>query len=238
MAESEARMMEWEAAHHNNLQIHNQYHMSILATNNGGGGNREVVPAGNHMARCYSMIEIGTVTETFLGESKTMHKVRIGWELPHEMRTFKEGEPEKPMAISKEYTLSMHEKATLRGDLQSWRGKAFTDEEAKAFDITALLGKPCMLNVIHKISADGSKTYANVASIAPMPKGVECPVQVNPTFEFSFSDFNAAKLESLPDFIKDKIKSSQQYAALGNVPASDDLQAMTQAESKDDMPPF
>jgi hypothetical protein len=46
--------------------------------------------------------------------------------------------------ISKEFTLSMHEKSTLRQFLESWRGKAFTEKEALSFDVTALIGKPCL----------------------------------------------------------------------------------------------
>lgn len=50
--------------------------MAINATNK--GVKRELIPAGNYVARCYSMIEIGTVKESFQGDEKTLHKVRIG----------------------------------------------------------------------------------------------------------------------------------------------------------------
>lgn len=186
--------------------------MSINATNTGSV--RELTPAGNHIARCYQMIEIGTVVEVINGSSKTMKKVRIGWELPNETREFKEGEGQKPFSVSREYTLSMHEKANLRNDLKSWRGKDFTDDQAKCFDITALLGVPCMINIIHV--EKGGKTYANIAGITPMPKGVKCPDQVNDTFELDYDAFDEEKFNSLPDFIKDKMKSSIEYAAFKN----------------------
>lgn len=52
--------------------------MPIIAENT--GGNFVLIPAGNHLARCYEMIQIGTVVETsgiYVG--KESHKVRLTW---------------------------------------------------------------------------------------------------------------------------------------------------------------
>ena len=43
--------------------------------------NREKVPSGTHIARCYSMVHIGTVTWEYLGEVKETDKVRISFEI-------------------------------------------------------------------------------------------------------------------------------------------------------------
>lgn len=186
--------------------------MAIIAPKSGGSNlPKKVVPAGSHVARCYSMIQIGTVESEYLGEKKTLHKVMIDFELPLETAVFREGEPEKPFVISKEYTLSFHEKSTLRSHLQSWRGKAFTDEEAAKFDITKLVGATCMLNVVHKASADGTKTYANIASISPIPKGLTCPEQVNPTRILSYDSWNQDVFMSLPEWLADKISATPEY---------------------------
>jgi hypothetical protein len=183
---------------------------------------RELVPAGNQVARCYSMVHLGTNIEEYMGEKKAMNKVRISWELPEEMRVFDEAKGEQPMSISKEYTLSMFEKANLRKELEGWRGKGFTEEEAKVFDITKLLGKSCLLNIIHKTSKTGNE-YAVINSISGLPKGMDCPKQINPTFEFNFQDkFDLKILESLPQFIRDKIKTSFEYKAINN-PQDQDL---------------
>ena len=186
--------------------------MAIIA--NKTGVSREPIPQGNYVARCYQMIEIGTVKEEFQGQAKELPKVRIGWELPTEMKVFDESKGEQPLVISAEYTVSMADKSNLRKILQSWRGKAFTEDEAKAFDITKLLGVPCLLNVIHNTSKDGSKVYANIASATPLPKGMECPPQINPTFVLSYDNFDVAKYESLPDFIKDKMKVTPEYGLI------------------------
>jgi hypothetical protein len=175
---------------------------------------RELIPSGNYVGRCYSMIHIGTVTEEVLGQPKTLNKVRITWELPTELRVFDQAKGEQPMVISKEFTLSMHEKANLRKDLESWRGKQFTEEQAKSFDITRLLGVPCMLNIIHKVSKTGVP-YVTISNISSIPKGLECPKLVNPLYEWNFEDhWDEIALQDFPDFIKDKIKSSAEYKAL------------------------
>lgn len=184
--------------------------MAINATTS--GTKREVIEPNNYIARCYKMLEIGTVQETIMGEVKTLKKVRIGWELPTELRLFNEEKGMQPIVIDKEYTLSMHEKSSLRKDLKSWRGKDFTEEEARSFDITKLIGAQCMLNIILKPSKkDQTIVYNDIAGITPMPKGFECPPAVNPKQLLEFDNFNQELFDYLPDFIKDKIKSSEEY---------------------------
>lgn len=212
--------------------------MAITAKK-GEGFERELIPAGNYVARCYKMIELGTVPTEYMGETKMLHKVRIGWELPTELKVFNPEKGEQPCVIDKEYTLSLGEKANLRKDLQSWRGKAFTEAEAEAFDITKLLGVPCMLNIIHvQGKKDTTKTYQSIGSVSPMPKGLECPEQINPTFVFDFENFDNQKLDSLPDFIKETIKTSEEYKAIFN-PINDEAFPTTtdfKEEEETDLP--
>lgn len=205
--------------------------MAILATNT--GQQRELIEAGNYVARCYEMIHIGTIEEIIAGEKKILNKVRIGWELPTELKVFKEENGEQPLVISKEYTLSMHEKANLRKTLASWRGKDFSDDEAKSFDITKLIGATCMLNVIHKPSKDGAKTYQEIGSISPMPRGVSAPAALNKPRILQYDDFSWSLFDSLPDFIKIKIKGSLEFAAMQQPNA---VQHEQQTETVDDLP--
>lgn len=199
--------------------------MAILATTNSTP--REPIQAGNYAARCYQMIQIGTVKEVINGEVKELNKVRIGWELPTELKVFKEENGEQPLVISEEYTLSMHEKSNLRKMLASWRGKDFTEEEAKSFDITKLIGKTCMVNIIHKASkSDASRIYEKIGSVSSVPKGLDIPDQINKTMVLQYDAFDYALYDSLPDFIKDKIKASREFAEMqqpnhvkSNIPA-------------------
>lgn len=207
--------------------------MPIIATDKGTV--RELIPAGNYVARCYQQIQIGTVTDTIMGKTVTAAKVRIGWELPTELKVFKEEKGEQPLVISMEFTLSMNSKANLRKSLASWRGKDFTEEEAKAFDITKLLGVPCMVNIIHKPGvSDPTKMYEKISSISPLPKGVECPAQINPTFVLSYDEWSDEKFLSLPEFIQEKIKSSSEFQQM--LRPSETHIAGNEVEVLDDLP--
>ena len=185
--------------------------MAVIASNNGGGSNFEPIAEGVHTAICYSIVDLGDqYSEKF---NNTSHKVLITWELPDETIEI-EGEI-KPRAISKEYTLSLNDKANLKKDLEAWRGKKFTDEELKGFDLAQVLGKGCQLQVIH--TSRGEKTYANIASIMGLPKGMKTGVPVNPIVDFDLNADDAlTKLNTLPTWVQDKVKKSENYAAMVN----------------------
>lgn len=119
-------------------------------------------PPGTHAAVCVDVVDLGMLKVSFGGKEKTQHKIRIVWQID-------EVKPDnKPYEISKRYTLSLHEKAALRKDLESWRGKAFTPEELEGFDLEVLLSKACLINAIQE-TKNGS-TYTNVATIMKLPK--------------------------------------------------------------------
>lgn len=140
--------------------------MGIVAKDS--GGNFTPAPAGAHAAVCVDVVDLGILEVTYAGVTKSQHKIRIAWQIAEDM------ENGKPFLVQKRYTLSLHEKAALRKDLESWRGKAFTPQELGGFDVENLLHAPCMLNVIHE-TKDG-KTYSNIASIMRLPKGMLPPV--------------------------------------------------------------
>jgi hypothetical protein len=80
----------------------------------------------------------------------------------------------KPFLVRRRYTCSLHEKATLRRDLESWRGRGFTDQELQSFDLEILLSASCLLNIIHE--ARNGSIFANVAGVMRLPKGMMPPV--------------------------------------------------------------
>ena len=209
--------------------------MAITATSSGNSQNFEVLEAGSYPARCYSMVHIGTVEENIMGALKRLNKVRVTWELPTELVVFNEEKGEQPRVISKEFTLSLHEKATLRAFLKNWRGKDFTEEEAKEFDVTKLISAPCMLNITHKKSKDGQKTYLEIGSVSRLPKGMECPTQISESFIFDYDEnFDLQKLEGLPDFIKDKVKKSDEFMAKTSL----EMPNHSGSSNEEDEPPF
>ena len=53
-------------------------------------------------------------------------------------------------------------------------------------------------------------------------KGMVCPPAINPVFVLSFDEWDVQKFESLPDFIKDKIKTSDEYKAMYATPSKEE----------------
>lgn len=171
------------------------------------GESFKLLAAGSYMARCIRVVDLGTQTFEYNGDVKTPHKIMLVFELPTEEIQTKEGDM-KPMLLSKEYTLSMHEKATLRKDLESWRGKNFTDEQAAAFELKSLVGVACALTVIHKQSK--GRTYANIGTINPLMKGTTCPEQVHDGFFYEIESKQNEQYFELPEWIQKKIDSAQE----------------------------
>ena len=192
--------------------------MGLTVSASSGGGNFIQVPAGVHLACCYRIIDLGTQKTTYMGQSKMSAKVLFQFEVHTEND---DGTPlltqdGKPLSISKQYTLSLGENAIMRRDLQSWRGKGFTDDELKSFELENVLGQWCMINVVHT-SKDG-KTYANVDNITPVPAAIKkngLPDAANAPVLFSIRDADMAVFETFSDYIKDKIKSSPEWEAFG-----------------------
>jgi len=178
-------------------------------------GDFKLPPADTHIARCVSIIDLGTQEVVWQGKTKNQRKIRISWELPNEKEIFSEEKGEQPFLVSKDYTLSMADLATLRKDLESWRGKPFTEEECEVFDEQKLLGAPCMLTIIH--NAKGDKTYANIANVTRLLKGTTCPDQINPSISYNSESGDTDVYKSLPEWLRVKIAKSPEFqAASGN----------------------
>jgi hypothetical protein len=133
-------------------------------------------PEGLHQAVCVDVIDVGDVQMNFEGHEKTVHRVKIVWQI-NEMykgKDFETGADKEMRYIfssGNRYTLSLGKKANLRKDLDAWRGKAFTDEELKnGFDLENLIGANCQLGIVHRTTENG--TYANMSTIAPLLKGM------------------------------------------------------------------
>ena len=134
------------------------------------------VPAGTYPAICYRILDLGTQKTSYMGRPDLKHKILISWEIKDDECVMEDG---RPMSIHQNYTWSMNEKANLRKDLESWRGKAFTDADfgPDGFELNDLLGVGCFMGIVHK--EDGGTTYANISAISKLPKGMTVPPLVN-----------------------------------------------------------
>jgi hypothetical protein len=196
----------------------------------------ELTPAGTHVATCYRVVDLGTQLVEFKGEAKKQHKIMLSWELPDEKMA--DG---RPFSIHKKYTLSSSNKANLRKDLESWRGVPFADEDFGKFDIGVLIGKSCLIGIVHSTKDDN--TYANISSLMKLPKGTTAPPLINEPVYFSLSDFHQDVYDSLSDALKATIAKSPEYQSIkgGNQVdpnVHDELDNMPPAEIPNDDIPF
>lgn len=190
--------------------------MGFIASNK--GGDFKAVPPGNYIARCFRLVDLGHQTNEKFGNST--HKIRIDWEVFGEddvsgapLTVERDGKA-MPMTIGADYTVSLNEKATLRKVLAAWRGRNFSADELKAFDISKLLGAYCLLNVTTSESSNG-KTYSNVSSVAPLPKAMAAskPAGVHPLTKFDIDNPDMDIFNELPKFLQDRIKAAPEWAA-------------------------
>ena len=190
-------------------------------------GDFVAVPAGMHLARCYRIIDQGTQKSEYMGKEKYLPKVMIQFEIHSEDD---KGTPlltqdGRPLSIAKSFTLTLAEKSTLRKDLQMWRGRDFTAEELRGFELKNVLGAWAMLNVTHTES--NGKTYTNIAGVNPVPANMKkagLPNGVNelkifdienPDMELfdSFSENLKKKIESSPEWQESRGSDSQKFSA-------------------------
>lgn len=204
----------------------------------------ENCPAGMHRAVCYRVIDLGTQFSSGKWGDKHQRKVLISWELPNTlMQPYKDNDgvehPARPFTIHKRYTLSFSDKANLLKDLNSWRGRPFTEAELagppNGFYMQNIIGANCFLNVVHDDS--GEKTYVNIAAIAPLEKGMEKKEPTNPPLFLDLMQFDSGVFKELSQNLQDTIAKSPEYVeATGGAGMQADRQDSLQSNI-DGMPP-
>lgn len=191
--------------------------MSLTVKETGGGGGAPI-EAGTYPARCVGVLDLGIQHNDFNG--KDQEKVRLIFELPTE-RIQIDGE-EKPRWLSKAYTASLHEKSTLRKDLDAWRGKPFTVEELAGFNLAGVLNAPCMITVVHAEKKNGG-VCAKIAAVSKPMKGMEIPPLENPMIRFDMDSEDAQAVKALlPSWMQDEIEHSITWRSREAVPVGDD----------------
>ncbi len=176
--------------------------MPLVATDS-GGGDFEKAPQGTHLARCVQVIDLGHQRTTWEGKERESHKILLGFELPTEHDS--EG---APFLVWRRYTLSLGQASHLRRDLEAWRSRPFTSDELQGFDITTVLGVPCLLAITHNVNGD--RTYVDINSVMAPPKGQECPPQISQSVLFVIDNWDRSVFDTFSDRLKETIMSSRE----------------------------
>jgi len=189
-----------------------------------GGEDFKPIPAGLHNAVCYAVIDIGTQPQLDPRFRAKQQSVFI-WELPTERIEIEKDGVKKnlPRAISDFFTVSLSKKSNMRPMLESWRGKAFTEDELKGFNIGKVAGAGCQLNIVHERKNDKDRSV--ISAIVPLPKGLKLKAE-NPIVTFDLEEWLKLKIATLPDSIPEwinaKIMQSREWLDARGGGAPDD----------------
>lgn len=170
--------------------------------------NKENPSAGMHPARLYGVIDLGTQTWEYQGSPSSGHKVMFMFELPESL--MKSG---LPFVVSKEYIVSTSKNAALYKMMKSWKGI----EIGKGFDTKLILGEPANISI-----SISDSDWPNIESVSGLLPKQQVAKAVNPIVELDLSNFNQKTFDALPEWIRDKIKKSPEYAELGKKPEPQD----------------
>lgn len=192
----------------------------------------EPVQSGEYPAVCYGFIDLGDQ----LGKYGWQTKLALLWEIMSDTIG------SAPQTVDKIYTFSLGRGSALRRDLSSWRDRDFTHEELSGgFDVTSVVGAPCMLRISNKSRSNGY-VYTNVDEVKPLPVTMDAREPRHRKVIFDLDTDDLSLIDTLPNRFAKMIKNSPQYKArAGVLSGSASASSQTSAEGSyadDDEVPF
>lgn len=163
---------------------------------------------GPDTAVCYQIVDLGTHETEFKGQKKKRREIQFSFELPNQTHVFDEETGEQPLAIFQTFTMSLAPQSKLRPFLEKWRNKAINDGDE--VDFSVFLGQSATINIAIEEAKSG-KEYAKIVSIKPPKKKIK---GMNSQVLFSLSEFSQDAFDALPEWMQNKIKSSQEWAKI------------------------
>lgn len=174
-------------------------------------------PDGQHPMVCVDFLDLGERVRTFPGTAP-----KLTYSIALVFASGEVNEAGRLHEVSKEFTASMHEKASLRKFLEEWRGKSYTKEQLKqGIPADKLVGVSCLCTVEHKTSEAG-RTYANLRGIAPLPKQIPAPVVTGYTRAPFWEERKKKYAEEAARFHADHTRPTDDDSEWEQLPASDD----------------
>jgi hypothetical protein len=137
-------------------------------------------PVGSQHGVCVDIVDLGETVDQYEDQpARLVHKIALVFQTDEENpETGKRFEPSIEFTIGTEFERGQGIKNTfgarskLRKMLGGWRGKPYTDEEARAgAPLHKLVGVNAMLTILHKTSKQ-ERVYAVIDSISPPHKSL------------------------------------------------------------------
>lgn len=202
--------------------------------------------------RCFGVIDLGTVDNTYPGHEPTRaKKIIIIWEMPDLLTVFNEEKGEEPFIISEEYKYSTHKESNLSKLISAWRNKPLSEAEKTTFDPSIMVGKIGLLSFNHKrkkafVNQDIDKitnenTRIIMTGIGPLPKAMKegMKPQMNDTILWDWDKikdrtdvFDKEKFSKIYKWIRAKIYTSDDFKACPTAINIDDNSQQPAAENQ------
>jgi len=202
--------------------------MSRYAKESGGGGFKP--PMGIHNVVCCQLVDLGTQEKEWQG--KVIGKspmINIGFEFV-DITNEADGETYHPLWGIKE-TNSLGKKANMRKLLEGWRGKAFTEDELKGFDLEKLLGLSCQLVV-----QPNTKGNPKVVAITKAPAKFGGNRDLH---SFWFDEgFDGTLPDWIPEWMQEIIQQSDEFLGLHDQEIYEPDEPVEEEPADDDPIPF
>lgn len=178
--------------------------MAFNAPKSGGKFEWENCPDGNHMARIFRFVDLGTQRHEFPGqEVKYAPAFSCMLEVPSE-RT----KDDKPCVLYKQAKYSLDSKAFLNKLYMAANGKELGQNEKKTFHPKQLLNKWVLVQVVG----------GYIKGVSSLPKGLPTPEPFNEVSLFEIptkkADWDQERFEKLGKKTREAIQSSPEYKAL------------------------
>lgn len=156
-----------------------------------------LAPSGQFQAVAAEILDLGYSEKTYKAPDGTENKRNVH-EIQYVFQLNKvDTESGKRFEVrSRPMNTNLSDKATLRDFLRQWRGHDLLDTEkvAPGIDLEMLVGKNCLISVIH--NKVGDKTYANIGSIMPLVEGMPEIQSLNYESKQASVDAKKAKAEA------------------------------------------
>jgi len=204
-----------------------QENFSMIAPSQVNNNREDVklLEQGVNVGILYSMIDLGTHLNTHFNKRNRM--IRFTFEFPLLKQLFKIDDVElRPTVVSKEISFQMAPKSNLKKFVDGALGRTLQEHEYKGgYDLGQFLGKMMIVNIVNRASAkDATKIYNNIDSVSGITEHSKSVYnfewnliqRTNPLQGFMIGDgsvFATERFSSLPRFIREKIKESDEGKA-------------------------
>jgi hypothetical protein len=166
-----------------------------ISYNQSSGKPRELCPEGTFQAELIRVYYCG-VQENKFNPDQPQPKIIFVFELDEPML-----ESDGNHILSTTVTYSLNEKSGLTKLFKPVLGSSYPDKPGQTLDVDAMIGMNVMVTVSHTRKED--RTYANIASLARIPRGLQQFNATQDAFSWSCDDLNDPNYTKVPQWVRD-----------------------------------